>query len=353
MNPLSSANSHFAHHSFSIATLFTIGLLAIFTGSATAATTFGSSLAHSPNNGSCGGPGGGTCGLAITDIAVDARADGGLSAPTDGVIVRWRLRGLPATSTSAIMSLRVYRQDTVAGVSADETPALSGDIEAFDTRIPVAAGDRLGISQTMTGSSMIVVTNLTYGSPGAGETDYWSSPPALGVTAAPNHSDLNRELLINADVEPDADSDGYGDETQDLCPSNPAIQIACPATAPSPADTVKPILSLLKLTGKKGFSFSSTEAGVYSVEVDRVLTGRLRGKNCSRAAKRGARCKIYRRYKRKSTTASAGSNTVSLSTKRFPPGRYCIRVSVTDAAGNVSEPVDREFTIRKKRRSTN
>jgi hypothetical protein len=35
------------------------------------------------------------------------------------------------------------------------------------------------------------------------------------------------ELLLNADIEHDADGDGYGDETQDLCPSDETRHTAC------------------------------------------------------------------------------------------------------------------------------
>lgn len=333
-----------------MATLLSIGVLSLFTGSASAATTFGSSLAHSPNAGSCGGVSGTTCGNAISDIALDARATGGLTAPADGVIVRWRIRGLPGDSSSTIMSLRVYRGNLVAGVSDDVQPTLSGEIETFDTRIPVESGDRLGQRQTLTGLAMTIMPILSYTAAGSGVTDYWASPPALGETTSPTHADSDRELLINADVEPDVDADGYGDETQDLCPSNSSIQAACPTAPPNSADTTPPIASALKVTGTKGFSFVSSEAGTYSIHVDRMITGRERGGKCSRTAKRGSRCKIYIRHKRKSAAAEVGHNHVLLSTKRFPPGRYSVRVIVTDAAGNASEPVDREFTVRRKRR---
>ena len=60
------------------------------------------------------------------------------------------------------------------------------------------------------------------------------------------------ELLANADVEPDADGDGFGDETQDNCPTIPNDQTTNPCAqtgqvAPTPgsggpaqADTGEP-----------------------------------------------------------------------------------------------------------------
>jgi hypothetical protein len=41
------------------------------------------------------------------------------------------------------------------------------------------------------------------------------------------------EVLYDADIEPDADHDGYGDATQDGCPTDTATQAACPAVAPA------------------------------------------------------------------------------------------------------------------------
>jgi hypothetical protein len=51
----------------------------------------------------------------------------------------------------------------------------------------------------------------------------------LGAPRAPASAPPGEELLMNADVEGDTDHDGFGDETQDACPSNPFTQAACPA----------------------------------------------------------------------------------------------------------------------------
>ena len=42
----------------------------------------------------------------------------------------------------------------------------------------------------------------------------WGAFPKIAAKQA------NRELLVNADIEHDDDGDGYGDETQDLCPGD-------------------------------------------------------------------------------------------------------------------------------------
>lgn len=317
--------------------------LALGASNAAAATTFGSSLANAPNDLACGGPSGVTCGVAISGIGVAGRASGGVDAPVGGVVVRWRIRALPGSVTSLAVALRLYRGNTAVGTSALESSTLSGGIETFNTRLPVQPGDRLGLNQTQLGFMIVSAANVTYTAAGSGTHDYWGSPPTDGSSATPDGDVTNRELLINADVEPDADGDGFGDESQDLCPIDRSLQTACP-------DTTKPVVTTLKLTARRGFSFNSTEAGQYLLHVDRVIAGRLRSGRCSRTAKRGARCKIYRKVRRKVDATSVGANAISLSIKKFRPGRYSVRVIVTDAAGNASEPVDREFTIRRKRR---
>jgi hypothetical protein len=47
------------------------------------------------------------------------------------------------------------------------------------------------------------------------------------------------ETLVNISVvlEPDADHDGFGDETQDQCPTNATTQGPCPTVAPPAGPT--------------------------------------------------------------------------------------------------------------------
>ena len=44
---------------------------------------------------------------------------------------------------------------------------------------------------------------------------------------------------IAARLEADADGDGFGDETQDQCPTDPSTHAACPVTPVTPAPSVK------------------------------------------------------------------------------------------------------------------
>ena len=67
----------------------------------------------------------------------------------------------------------------------------------------------------------------------------------------------NTELLINADIEPDADNDGYGDETQDLCPTHPGDG-DCPDTDPPQTTITKGAPKKLHKSKVK-FKFKASE----------------------------------------------------------------------------------------------
>jgi hypothetical protein len=143
-----------------------------------------------------------------------------VTAPTDGVIVRWRIR-VGAASPAQPVTFRVIR-----GIGADSTGAGSSDVEnvpaapgiyTFDARIAVAAGDFIGIDccPGLAGGTF-------FDSTPAAQLDLWQPPLADGASRGPQFQ-YNYELMLNADLEPDCDGDGFGDETQDPTP-------ACPRT---------------------------------------------------------------------------------------------------------------------------
>jgi hypothetical protein len=65
--------------------------------------------------------------------------------------------------------------------------------------------------------------------------------PALedGDSRAPD-SALSFVIAVNADLEPDADGDDFGDLTQDACPTNATTQGACPPEPPPPPPPLPP-----------------------------------------------------------------------------------------------------------------
>src|SRR6266540_6900880 len=94
---------------------------------------------------------------------------------------------------------------------------LQPGIGTYSTRIPVKAGDAIGVDDD---------TGAKLSATGVTTTVYSFSPVLTSFPTLPSpHPD--RELLVNADIEHDADGDGYGDETQDLCPGDETRHTAC------------------------------------------------------------------------------------------------------------------------------
>jgi Domain of unknown function DUF11/RTX calcium-binding nonapeptide repeat (4 copies) len=130
---------------------------------------------------------------ALTTDGSGARAGmtaflGSPTAPADGVLVRWTLR----TDSTPSMTPAIFRAGTL--VAEDPTPMPAAD---RIVSLPIRAGDQLGLR-----------------APGG------TLPQAFnGLT-----------LLVTGVIEPDADHDNYGDETQDACPAEASLQVA-PCTA--------------------------------------------------------------------------------------------------------------------------
>lgn len=170
----------------------------------------------------------------ITLFDVSAPADPlPITAPSAGVITKWKVNlvPVPISFPQTLKVLHPNGGDTVQ-IVGDATGSITGGLNTFDTRIPVQTGDRVGLfgSTTVVGSEEIGnlfcetgeanVIGGTLGSATVGSTEtFVQEPSAVRVP-------------VSAVVEPDADNDGYGDETQDKCPTSAATQAACPAPAP-------------------------------------------------------------------------------------------------------------------------
>jgi hypothetical protein len=106
------------------------------------------------------------------------------------VLVRWTVR----TSSTVSVQPAIYRGVSTSPVAMDAATT-STDVAL---RLPILAGDRLGLHRPTVGAM----------------------PEALA----------GGTLLVRGVIEPDADHDGYGDETQDACPAEFALHVA-PCTA--------------------------------------------------------------------------------------------------------------------------
>ena len=204
-----------------------LGLL-VLPASSQAAFDFGSNLAESAS-GSNG------CSMANctqwNSVLHPASTAGTLTSPITGVVVSFTLKKDTASAAWTPFHLRAIEPTGGAfwkglgASSPDVVPTMSPGLETFPVRLPIAAGDYVGIEQSQTSgpSSAFAVAFSVFG---AGETYATPRLPDNGSPAST--STFNQELLLRARVEPDADRDGFGDETQDACPSNPATHGACP-----------------------------------------------------------------------------------------------------------------------------
>jgi hypothetical protein len=225
-----------------------LGSALIVAPTAHAAQTFGSNL-------TAGASGGFAVATLKTwsnaTLPAGSTAAGGFASPINGVVVRWRIKiGMTASSNVTPRITRPGNSATRTGAGTGTTVSPpTNATTSFNTRLPVVAGDQLGIDWS---------GNLNAFAATATADVYSWSPPLTdgGAPAAGGLEGPNLELLINADVEADADNDGFGDETQDACPSNAATQGACPTTNP-PTGSVP-----TETRGRRFFRFGPNQSKV-------------------------------------------------------------------------------------------
>jgi hypothetical protein len=96
---------------------------------------------------------------------------------------------------------------TGGGTGQTVTPA-ANEISTYPTRLAVKAGDGIGLN--VTNAPAMVAES------GSGTTT-WDAPLVDGAPARAADDGFAIAVLANMDVEPDADGDAFGDETQDNC----------------------------------------------------------------------------------------------------------------------------------------
>jgi hypothetical protein len=160
-----------------------------------------------------------------------------VGAPIGGVVVRLRYRA----ATSDPLTLQVLHPVSggayqVAGEDTSGSLTAAGGVTTMPVRLPIAAGDRIGVRSP--GDLSAVAARPA---PLGEHVALLDPVPPVGSTATPG-SNADFELLAQADVEPDADADGYGDVSQDTCPFDAARHAGCAAdlavTATTPEQVV-------------------------------------------------------------------------------------------------------------------
>jgi hypothetical protein len=338
--------------------------------SACSGALLGSSLQgeRSLSGGVCGGSG-------CTRIE---KTVGGVStaAPFDGVVVRWRILTASFSGTyrarvvaplgdigGGFSTYRILRSSESEFISALAISPLMAKISSFETRMPIAAGDYVGLTRGPQGEGF-------QASSGAA-TYFESNEPGLdgnGITGTTH----NGTVLYDADIEPDVDGDGYGDVTQDSCPSASAIHEGqCPAVAadvagssgggaaatgprpiaPPPNRPSPPTIGSLAVKPKSFHAKPLGPAPQRSTWGTKVKLSLSRPATVALAieARHGRRFRIVTRLSKKS---AAGKDSIAFNGQyrhageptELPAGTYRLSASAGDAAG--TGPVERTtFTV--------
>ena len=199
-----------------------LALLAPATSSA--ATDFGSNLVAPVDMGALCDTG---CSSFSTALS-DADKVIGPTAPVSGVITSFTLKKGPLGGYHwpevRLRDVRSPMADFYQGLAAGPAVRPVGAVgeETFPTRLGITRGDYLSLDTIPEAGTEVPAIG------GNGTSAYVSNSllPAGGPAVFRN-SYSNDALLMQAHIEPDADGDGFGDETQDLCPSQAGTQGAC------------------------------------------------------------------------------------------------------------------------------
>jgi hypothetical protein len=201
-------------------------LLALLAPAASfAATDFGSNLA-APWDSTEGCDDG--CSIFNTALS-DPDKVIGPRAPVSGVVTSFTLKKgtEPAGKHWPQVRLRDVRSpmaDYYQGLAAGPAvrPTETPGEETFLTRLAITQGDYLSLDTIPEAGADVPAI-------GGNGTSAYASGYLLpsGGPAVHRNSYSNEALLLQAHVEADADGDGFGDETQDLCPSQAGTQGAC------------------------------------------------------------------------------------------------------------------------------
>lgn len=289
------------------------GALLLAAPSATAAVTIGSDLA--PSAGSTNPC---SVGLACTLANVTLPGEQ-LTSPIDGVVVKWRVEAENSEPGGTEVRLRVIRAvgDQFTGVSSSTARTIpTTGPQSFDflTRQSIAAGEGIALDVQPPNNDLNVIAA---GGSVDGTFARWQPVLGDGETLPPSSS-ASGEATFNADVEPDADGDGFGDETQDDCPGAIGTRNGCETAPPETTITKGPKrkLKTRKRKQKVRFKFASSEPGSdFRCEVDHGF-----GEACDSPFK-----------------------------QKFKRGRHSFEVQAIDPAGNADPtPATLDFKLKRK-----
>jgi len=140
-----------------------------------------------------------------------------------GVLTKWRVNlvPVPAVLPHSLKVLRPSATPEAIQIVGETQVNVVGGANVFPARIPVQTGDRIGL---VSGGGLGTLFCKTAGPGVIGIFE----PGTTGSIVTFEQGAAPLRVPIAAVIEPDADSDGFGDETQDQCPQSALVQTTCP-----------------------------------------------------------------------------------------------------------------------------
>lgn len=161
----------------------------------------------------------------------------GMVSPESGVITKWRIKNggaFDATATLRVVDVLDQFNETTKGIASGTPEVLAQTDNTFTAQLPIQAGQSIAVD--VSGNPKVILdTNFL----GAIERYLGGLADGETRTNGNNIVDSSGNLALTATVEPDADGDGLGDESQDPCGGDKAN--ACAATAPGGGNANGPV----------------------------------------------------------------------------------------------------------------
>ncbi len=196
---------------------------------------------------------------ANTTYLQSSTPDNDYAAAGDGVITSWSFQGGSAPPQLEFKLARELGDSKylIVGESVAQAP-IANAVNTYPVRIPARAGDVIGFYTVTAGDCRARKRGYVYrtssGDVAAGSTGTF---PLTGA----------HQFDLAATLEADLDADGYGDETQDLCPSDAGTQGPCEAATELPSSP--PMQTAPELVECLGASARSLAGS----ETEDVITG--------------------------------------------------------------------------------
>lgn len=320
------------------------------------AVVFGADLTQSvTGGGGCGASAGQPCSFFGETTSAGTPETG---SPMTGALVSVRLRHY--NTLPLLISIRAYRATSTPGnylnvgpeipVIVPQASTLGGEVTEYPMHRVIAAGDRLGLGFTKPNYQFWFFAG---GAPRQCRYRQGLNQehPVDTVASYATGAGCQAEVLISGTVEPDADGDGFGDETQDGCPSDASVQGDCPVQ-PQTRDTTPPSTELGGPLTQDALARHRVFVYATSDEAARLAaTGTISMPGASRVLKLRSAAKAVAARKRTRLDLKLGRSAVRRVRHALRRGlsvRARVKVVATDAAGNAAAA---RRTIRIKHRS--